>query len=891
MRQGDVKVRTPSFSDKDAIIAQNTRVFAMERLQDRDFLEWALALRYDQLAERAALKDLLEFRLADVAEPYREAWVNLLEYWDDATTDSPYDRLLLKRELKLGASPSQVITLITEAVRPRIKVESGQKYEAFGRKRAKHPKTVGDIFWVSIDGGEQLTPEEIGLADITDRDFLFELATALNAVLLTGLNQARRIGMIASDADSTVWLVHRVYFVPAGQFAEGGGEPDRYSKGFAPTTKLLYAVFERLSEVDRPAALRVMTAWDADRWKLYKRLWAAAARDEAVVSGTEISRFLASLDDTEFWRTDAFPEFAELRAVRWSSLSDNVAASIEQRLVNGEPIARLKKRMGKDNAKIAAARRSVTELQRVKAGGGQLSISTEAWLAKTLLQHPREVDVASVTEGFNPGVRTLIDDRSGDPTFGDVPSTKLIDELGRHLSGEGWESKSRAASDFIGRNPSLILDLLAEAPKSLAREKVWQAFGYGFRPSDLNVTIDTASPEDKELILVALKACREIGRLDKATIENALQGLTSWMSTWDRLLNGQDDFIRAWLALWPTAVEKTNQNAEKKVPLRERSYSSAVGNLVSAFMHACPSFEKDTKPLAHSPWHDALAGIEQTKGEAKLQAQYQLLSSFNYYWAADEAWSRVNLLEPLIHATGGSIELWHGFVHSRFLPPKKVLEELGPHMIAAAAGNELLDEARGSLSQRVVFATIIDMRDGQKLTIPSHLTQQMLRIGGDPVRTRALDAMKNYLKDDEAEPKDARERFGLVKRLFQEIWPKELTLSSPTLSDAFADFPAAAGENYAEAADLILPHLTPFQCWSLWDYGILDRSADERTITGVDSARDAGALLSILDKTVGAEDGAIIPNGLDKALKHIASKSPRLESDIRFQRLLTLSRR
>lgn len=85
--------------------------------------------------------------------------------------------------------------------------------------------------------------------------------------------------------------------------------------------------------------------------------------------------------------------------------------------------------------------------------------------------------------------------------------------------------------------------------------------------------------------------------------------------------------------------------------------------------------------------------------------------------------------------------------------------------------------------------------------------------------------------------------------------------------------------------------LPPFQCWSLWDYGILDRSADERTITGIDSAKDAGALLSILDKTVSAEDAAIIPNGLDKALKHIASKSPRLESDIRFQRLLTLSRR
>jgi hypothetical protein len=634
-----------------------------------------------------------------------------------------------------------------------------------------------------------------------------------------------------------------------------------------------------------------MTAWDADRWKLYKRLWAAAARDAAVVGGAEVGRFLASLDDTEFWWSDAFPEFAELRAVRWSTLPSEVIAPIEQRLVNGEPVARLSKRIGKDNARRAVARRSITELQRIKAGGGQLSSPTEAWLKETLLQYPREGDVASVTEGFNPGVRTLIDDRSGDPTFGDVPSKKLIDELARHLSDEGWESKSRAASDFIGRSPNLILDLLAEAPKSLARGKVWQAFGYGFRPSDLNVTIDTASPEDKELIPVALKACNEIARLDEATIENALQGLTSWMSIWDRLLSGEDDLIRAWLALWPAAVKKTNQSPEKNVPLRERSYSSPVGNLVSAFMQACPSFQKGTKPLAASPWRDALAGIEQTTGEAKLQAQYQLLSSFNYYWAADDAWSRVNLLEPLISAAGASIELWHGFVHGRFLPPKTVLEELGPHMIAAAAGNELLDEARGSLSQRVVFSMIVDMRDGQRLAIPSHLAQQMLRIGGDAVRTRALDAMKNYLKDADAEPKDPGERFKLVKTIFQEIWPKELTLSSPALSDAFADFPAAAGDNYTEATELILPYLTPFQCWSLWDYGILDRSADERTITGVDSARDASSLLSILDKTVGAEDGAIIPNGLDKALKHIASKSPRLESDIRYQRLLTLSRR
>jgi hypothetical protein len=40
-----------------------------------------------------------------------------------------------------------------------------------------------------------------------------------------------------------------------------------------------------------------------------------------------------------------------------------------------------------------------------------------------------------------------------------------------------------------------------------------------------------------------------------------------------------------------------------------------------------------------------------------------------------------------------------------------------------------------------------------------------------------------------------------------------------------------------------------------------------------------------------AKRGAVIPNGLDKALKHIGGLAPKLEGDVRFQRLLTLSRR
>ncbi|ASQ13133.1 hypothetical protein [Sinorhizobium meliloti] len=877
-------MRTVSLNYLDQRIVQNTRAFALDRLADRSFLEWALMLRSDQVAERAVLRDLVDYRVKEIAEPYLQAWQYLFEFWDGPSGDSSQDRLLLKQELKSGGSQTEIICLIVAAVRPWIQVESAKKLQAFGHKLPKKPKRVRDIFWVSMEGGKGVTPDEIGLGASEDRDFLFELAVALNAALLSGLNQARRIGYIG-HADPMSWLVQRVYYVPPEQFADGGGEPDRHKQGFAPTTKLLFAVVKRLALFDKKAASRVVSSWDTDRSKLYKRLWAAVARDESMIGATDVAEFLTKLDDQEFWWPHAFPEIAELRAVRWNSLPEEVTKQLEQRIIKGEPPARLKKRLGKEEAKSAVVRLSIMEFQRIKLAGGHLSAKAGKWLQNAVSAQPKQAWLASVTEDFGAGVRSIKEDRSGDPTFADVPSSRLIEELARHLGDDGWDNKSRVASEYIGRNPDVILDLLAGKPYSPARAKVWQAFGYSFRPTDINAGRDTATTEDQALVPTALRACGVIAGTDVKTLEEAISGLTTWISTWDRLLNGEDDYIRAWLALWPVAVIETNRAPASDSRLRERSYSTPVGQLVHGLIRAIPAFRPGT--LAEPPWSEALLSLQEATGEAKLQAQYQTMLFFEYFWSVDQAWTRKNLLAPLLE---GENDLWHAFADTRYIPTREVLEQLGPMLVEVAAGNEMAGEVRGALARRAVFATILDKRDGRDPAIPIRLTQQLLRLGGDEVRMNALRAMKNYLENPGVEPLPTpSQRFALIKEMFEDVWPKELTLSSPKLSDALADFPAKAASHFSEAANLILPYLTPFDSWSLYEYGVLDRS--DKTITGVDSAEDAAAFLAILDKTVGTEEGAIVPNGLDRALRHIGEKSPRLEKDTRFQRLLTLSRR
>ncbi|RUU42864.1 hypothetical protein EOD08_12795, partial [Mesorhizobium sp. M6A.T.Ca.TU.002.02.2.1] len=381
----------PGLSDVDSKIAQTTWVFAKDRLMDRGVLEWALEFTDQHLAERATFRQLFDYHSTQVAEPYRQAWRWVFEFWDRPDAGTGYDRLLMKRDLRSGASQAETIRLIVMAVKPWLKIESRGKLESiYNEVRAKRPKTVNDLLWLSVSSGERLTPDDLNLENIKDRDFLFELANALNSALLSGLNLAARIGHVSERQDSTNWQVNRVYFVPPEQYPDGGGEPDRYHDGFAPSAKLLFAVVEQLAITDRAAAQRVIASWDIGRWKLYKRLWAAAARNDELVMSSEVEGFLQRLDDREFWFASSYPEFAEVRALRWNSLSATTRVALERRLLKGEPLRFLPKRIERAEATIYAKRRAVTELQRIQVAGAILSERTQTWLnsATANLAHP-----------------------------------------------------------------------------------------------------------------------------------------------------------------------------------------------------------------------------------------------------------------------------------------------------------------------------------------------------------------------------------------------------------------------------------------------------------------------------------------------------------------------
>jgi hypothetical protein len=877
-------------SEAEQQIRRTTWAFADGRFEKKEVVEWALALTSDQETERSLLRDLYSRQQKIVREPYALAWRCIFEYWRSPDGQTANDAFLIKRELRQGAHQRETIKLIVDAVRPWLKVETARRFQVTSPSELpKKPKHLKHLLYASISSGSRLSPGDVGLSEISDRDFLLELATALNAAVLSGLILAKMIGSISKDMDITNWLVRRVYFVPPAQHPEGGGEPDRYSDGFAPSIKLMFASMERLAEIDVDAASRVVASWDVGGWTVYRRLWAAAARDPRLAEPTEVASFLTQLDDREFWNAGSYPEFAELRAVRWNTLVPSAVSGLERRLLKGEPAKQVPSGVPKDEIPNYKRRHIVNELRRIEAGGGVLSPKASLWLERSLNElDADQLPDAPLTLGFNQGVRLVTRDRTISQTFNGIGSSRLLDELAKSLSDDGWDDRSENAADFIGANAATILKLLSDSTDTAIATKIWQAFGHRFRPTDLNVGPDRATAEDANKVPVALQACRTINRERPDVLMGAVEGLTTFINNWDRLLGEDEDFRRSWLTLWPYAVMKSNERGSASTALSNRAFGTPVGQMIWAMIGMSPRIRKGENPMSEGLWPAILSAVENAEGEAKLEAQYVLVRDIGYFYAASPDWASRNLVMPLI--TSGSADLWEAFGTGN-LPQYDLMRQIAEAIVKATTMSELPSKTKRDLAERIIWSTIFDRKEGKVPAVPLALTQQMLRMGGDEVRSQVVRSLIELLKKDD-DTFDQKARFDLAKSIFQDVWPKELTLSSRTVSEELAELPAAAGEFYADAADLVMPYLTPFDCWSMWEYGLMDELDEpDGAYKIINTPAKAAALLAILDRTVGGEDGAIIPDGLQNALAHVASLYPKLEKDARFQRLVTLNRR
>ena len=210
-------------------------------------------------------------------------------------------------------------------------------------------------------------------------------------------------------------------------------------------------------------------------------------------------------------------------------------------------------------------------------------------------------------------------------------------------------------------------------------------------------------------------------------------------------------------------------------------------------------------------------------------------------------------------------------------------------MVRRILDDHLSSEVRSRLAERLILPIAMALRDDAEPPVGLAATEQFLRLGGPQVRAACARALTRWVADGK-EP-DKNFTTGVLP-ILERGWPRDRSVQSSEVADAFAPLPAAADAAFSDAVAALSDYLMPFDVWSLWEYRIYVREdGGSRELKYPRTQAEARAMLTLLDRTIGEEEGAVIPRDLDVVLSAIRACWPGAVRDRRFSRLDSLARR
>ena len=894
--------------------------FLEGRLAEPEIVDWALRLRPDRQIERAAIFELLVGAGAPrLPEPYSTAWPLILESWSyRATGDSPASALRqIRRRLREGERSGNLVDAIANFAAPRLEVRPLQARPWSPFRKSRRPKKLGDLLSAGLTSASLVFDFrthriDIGLDELADTAFLHAVASALMSAVDRGLYIARRI----YGGNEHDWLPMasplRVYFVPSetglrDRDGRGGRlfEPDAPISGVGLAVKLLHAVLQRIIQLDAGTAKSLFGGWRQSDMAVYRRLWAAVARNAEAVSAAEVGEFLTALDDSDFWNFPSFPEFAELRAVRFGDFEPETQALIVKRLRKGLPRKLFPRKMGAEE--ICSTRRGFTamELRRIEIGGGTLSAQNRNWLLKVIGEFPG-LEKMAIDGGFrDPWVLPYFPSSVASKTsFDGLEGEARLQALEEALAGE---ASAYRASDWLRQSDHavhILHDLEGTASLLNRFPRVWDSFGH-IHAQPGSETRDAESESTRVLAL--------LDRISDATIETAINGICHWLYMWSEHVIRSEVGRQVWLRIWPSAVKVTNATetggaadifsirteGEGAEPEQVDPFHLPVGKLLRVFL-ALFHFKNEIRdPFGDgsllTPMRDSSIAAP---GRSGLIARCQFTQKLPEFLQIAPAWTRQQLIDPLLMDNEKSVLLWRA-VASTWID-SDMLETIGAEASKRVLDDRLGKDTRKDLVSCLVHEGLTAFQDRRDPSVSLALVSQTLRTADDEIREEAAYEIRQF-QDDAYKSGQGPHALGIsfrtvIKPFLERVWPQERFLATAGVSHQLSCLPAVSGDAFPEAVHEVERFLVPFDPWSMLSYGFHEgHMAEQMRIPQladvIDDARKAQALLRLLDLTIGDSENSAIPTDLGAALDRIASKAATLTSYPAFRRLAAAARR
>ena len=892
-----MKLTQLSLNTRDRSEMRSTAALFKGNLEKKETIELALSFGPNDILKRRAILDLLSTSEGiDLREPWRSAWRLIEEFWDESVPEH-YRRLgvhYVQERLCSGERSGALVSAIVDLVVPRLSIESYEGWEELQfRKLPKQPKTFRDLFLARLTSGEIIDPAFLGLQELTEGEFLISLANALDAAVIRGLDIGRRIG-------SSPFL-KRVYYASESDGKEKD-DPDKFVQGIAPSVKLLYSVISRLVDIDRSAALGFISRWKRQDSPIHLRLWAAMSRNSQITPAAEVGDFIVRLKKEVLWDIDHHPEIAELRARRFSELDNATQKAITKKIRKGPSRHLWPKNAEADHIEKDRLCRIVQELKRIEVAGATLPQHDKIWLESNIGRFTALAKMNRIDEGFleSPQVRSLQEnpDRSLDALEGIARLQALEKKLSAPRRGWDDDPAGRAWAWIREEgNPMRVLRDMASSPDGGAEfPQVWERLGWAH-----------SNPEHKSQKTCVRTLLVLLAKLPKKTLSQAIQGISQWLSCWEKDIVATPGWSVVWHRVWPLAVEATNAvQPSHQVPDLNVVVSAAsnrradldilnppAGKLVGVFLAACPNINLAENPR---PFDDA-SDLKKMRNDvinaperSGLIAKHRMIGALRYFLSADKEWTEEHLIRPLRRDDDSALALWQEV--SRQTQFTDVLNIIGNDMVERTKDDQLDRDTRHSLAFSLVIESLHALREGRDPAVAQDRIRQMIRLLEAEVRTYCAEAITRFVSDLSEKSEHSPEHLfqAAVKPFLQQVWPPDRLLVSPGISDRLSKLPARTRGEFANAVDTIERFLMPFDSWTMFDYGLYSGD-DEPKLSMIDDEAKAEALLRLLDRTVGTADNAVIPYDLGDALGQVRKVAPDLARTQKYSRLAMAARR
>lgn len=918
----------PTWAHLDTMDRELFRVitgFLNNRLEEQGTIDWALNLKPGQRIERTAVKELLSGPGAHVlAEPWATAWRLIEESWSSPishvrSSSSVYG---LQKRLRSGDRSGAIVAGIVDLVSPRLEVEMIASWKWNYMKKRRTPKRVEHVLSARVTSGQLIDLNVLELVQLDDVSFLASLATSLEAAVVRGLDIARRLGWKDERSLLGLGMINRVYYTQTTGHGGAANDPDAYNVGLAPCVKLLHAVVARIAAIQPSSALSFVRRWHASATIVFVRLWAAMARSSELVAVEVVISFLKSTNERQFWDLHTFPEIAELRAVRFAEFDLPSQRQLVARLRKGPPRNHWPKKAEKEKVIIAQQYWAVRELRRIEVAGGVLPSRTKNWLDARRTEFA-DLQQMALEEGFLEGVTVKNVPPNPDSRYYDLEGVARLKALEAALaeSRGGWDDDpANRANDWIhqqGNALMVLADLEATDNGGDDFSRVWNRFGWAHKPALQAGEVDS----NTSVATQANRTLHLLKQLSEVTLSSAIEGICDWLNTWKKHVVNSPLALPIWLSLWPIAVMVTNKKSEEideanlsvSLSMAENdpgprdldTLNTPAGKLVGVFLAACPTLAEETQVFSPgSPERQMRDILSSTGGRSGLIAKHRMIEALPYFLQANRNWAQKHLIEPLRKDDDTALALWRAVARRTHFT--EVLKIIGSEMTQRANDRRLDRETRRSIVFSLVIETLHAFRERREPAVTNLRIQQMLRTLDDEMRVSAADAVQQFVRDLSAknststlEDGEEQEQLATPAVLFREaaapflreVWPQERSLATPGVSAALADIPANSGEAFVDAVNTIERFLVPFECWSMIDYGFYGGKEESEALSIIDDEQKAGALLLMLDLTVGTSEGDVVPYDLTDALDQISLVAPKLSESPEFRRLSTLARR